>query len=287
MHRFMTMSDNPGFVLPCNAYGTKHSLFDSFRSNDGSFRIQRPGTYLISNLFRAEYMAKTTFVHDLKLTTLCRGKELFFTGERFDQWDLDVLLYCSLNNPIHNGQPGQFRFSPADLLRSFNLRSTPMNRQKVYDSLHRLHNAAVDIRGNGYQYMTRFINRVLVDTTKEECLVETNADVAMTFRDKDVSSEIGDRRALGRNGLAKWLHGATMVFRGGFISDTEHLYELCGQDTRQMRCFSNRLEKAVRLLKENSSIENWGMDNGQVRVVSRVMQVSGSACGVLRPDLWT
>lgn len=285
MHPFMSMADTAGFTLP---YGpdSEYDLFNTHPSADVSFRVQRLGTYLISNLFRAEYMSEAGFVHDLKLVTLCRGKELFFTGQRFDQWDLDVLFYCALNTPTKNGIPHQFEFAPEELLHSLNLRNTPLNRQRVFDSLKRLHNGEVEIRGKDYQYMTRFINRVLVDAGRGKCLVETNADVAATFRASKVSEEIRDRRILGRDGLAKWLHGATMVFKGGFTSNKENLYELCDPDTKQMRCFANKLDKALHLLESTARIESWATEEDRVRVVSKAPRIKNSACGVLRPALW-
>lgn len=282
MFQLMPTTDATGFSLP---HGLGHDLFsnDSLLSSHASFRIQRLGTYLISNLFRAEYMAKTRFVHDMQLVTLCRGKELFFSGERFDQWDLDVLLYCAVQTTIKNGQPGLFQFEPSELLRSLNLRNSGLNRQRVFASLQRLHNGVIDIRGKDYRYMTRFINRVLLDSQKDQCLVETNADVAATFRANGVAAEIRERQQLGRNGLAKWLHGATMVFKGGFTSTKEELHALCDPQTKQIRCFSKRLNKAMELLAENGRVENWSEKHDEIRVVSSAMRSRNATCGVFHP----
>jgi hypothetical protein len=283
LHKHMT--DTVEFALPHDPYNSQPTLFAEPQGITASFRIQRLGTYLISNLFSADYMGKSEFVHDKRLVTLCRGKELYFTGELFDQWDLDVLLYCAMNTPARNSQQGQFQFSPADLLHSLNLRNSAINRQRVYDSLQRLHTGDIDIRGDQYRYMTRLINRVLVNEIQGLCLVEINSDVTTSFRMSSVPMEINDRRALSRNGLAKWLHGATMVFKGGFTAEINSLYDLCRIPTRQQRSFVSRLEQALEHLMANGHIESWSIDNNRVRVTSQATQVRNTACGMFYSDV--
>lgn len=276
MFQHTHVADIAGYDIPLAA---ARSLF-SPSSPKASFRIQRLGSYLVSNLFAAEYMAESEFVHEQRLVTLCRGKKMFFTGARFDQWDLDVLLYCALTAPVKNGKPVQFQFSPVDLLRALNLRNSPSNRDRVFTSLLRLHTGVIDIRGSDYRYMTRLMNRVLVDAAQERCLVEINEDVTASFRMGDAPLQLRDRRALGRNGLAKWLHGVVMVFTGGFTSDIEGLHSLCRPAANPAPRFAAGLEGALDLLEDIGVVESRRIDGSRVRVVAGTAPASNATCGV-------
>lgn len=224
-----------------------------------SFRIQHLGTYLLSDLFSAEYMDESCFVRKRRLVTLCRDKQLFFTGERFDQWDLDVLLHCVMRAPMSKGRPELLQVAPADLLHALNLRNSRINRERVFTSLQRLHSGVITIRGGGYRYMTNLLDRVLADARRELCLVEINNDVAAAFHQGGLTRAARARLSLGRHGLAKWLHGATVVFPGGFASDLKSLHDLCRPRTTQKHHFTNRLGKALALLTDNHTLEHWKM----------------------------
>ncbi|WP_041720257.1 hypothetical protein [Pseudodesulfovibrio piezophilus] len=280
MFQHMHTTDDAVFSMQHTAYETEHSLFPATSPGGTTFRTQRLGTYLISDLFRGDYMAPTTFTHNKRLISLVRGKEIFFTGETFDQWDLDVLLHCVNNAPANTRQACQIQFSPADLLHSLHLRNNEHNRDQVFASLQRLHTGVIDISGSEYRYMTRLINRVLVDRQQNMCLVEINGDVVTTFRSGGTPMKLEDRRFLGRNGLGKWLLGATKVFEGGFTAEMLSLQALCGTPTKQKHCFANRLTKALDLLAENGRVESWNMDGDRVQVTTHPLQIRNTACGI-------
>ncbi len=281
----MFMTAAAGFALPDPLYDNDQLFFAEPGPPSASFRIQRLGTYLVSDLFIAKQTIKSDFVHEQRLVTLCRGKELFFTGQRFSQWDLDVLLYCSLNTSPQGNDPGKFRFTPVELLHALNMRNSPANRSRVFESLQRLHTGVIDIRGRDYQYMTRLMNRVLVDTRKERCLVEVNGDVADCFRMGGIDRGIRARQSLSRNGLAKWIHGATMVFRGGFTAEMESLRHLCHVTAGQRHSFPNMLAKALELLESSGCIEHWHINGTSIQVTSRSIRERKTMCGVFHPGV--
>lgn len=285
MFQDMQAADSTMFAMPSTPYDSDHSLFPLSSPNKTTFRTQRLGTYLISDLFLGDYMAPSRFVHNKQLTTLARGKDLFFTGETFDQWDLDVLLHCVVNAPANARQACQIRFSPADLLRALNLRNNKLNQAQVFASLQRLHTGVIDIAGSDYRYMTRLINRVLIDRQQNQCLVEINNDVVTTFRSGSTPMKLEDRRFLGRNGMAKWLFGATKVFEGGFTSTMDSLCALCGTPARQKRFFANRLGKALDLLADNGRIEDWTIDGDTIRVASKSLRTRNTVCGIFHPGV--
>ncbi|QJB57428.1 hypothetical protein [Pseudodesulfovibrio sp. zrk46] len=279
MLQFMSMENRNDFTLPYDPYDSNRSPFTP-QIPKTCFHTQSLATYLMSALFRAEYMAGGDFVHAMPIPTLCSKKELLFTGERFDQWDLDVLLYCALNSPVKNGTPLPFQFGPANLLHSLGMRNTILNRQRVSNSLRKLHNGVVEIIGSGYRYMTRFIDRVLVDSHTERLIVETNGDVVTTFRTNEMSDCLQIRKSLRNNGLAKWLHGATLVYKGGLTATHDSLHSLSCPKVRTAHLFNTRLDKALDLLEKTNLVEVWS-SNTKIQIISRVVRSNEGSCGLI------
>ncbi|OIQ50504.1 hypothetical protein BerOc1_02442 [Pseudodesulfovibrio hydrargyri] len=275
------LMDNPDLPLQYAPYTQDDDIITGRRPLRPPFRIQHLGVFFLSDLFSAEYMHDSEFVHRRRLATLCGNKELFFTGNRFDQWDLDVLLYCVRRSPAGNGGPERCQVKPAELLHAHNRRNNEKNRERVFTSLKRLSSAAICIEGKGYQYTTQLMNRVLVDARQEECLVEVNGDVTMAFRRNGLEQIMRERLPQGGNGLAKWLLGAAQVYKGGFSSDLRSLYDLCRPKTKQKSQFIKRLEKALEQLEENGILTWWEMDGHTVRAVPRSTPTRNMACGLL------
>ncbi len=283
MSQHPNLMDDIDLPLEFTPYAQDNDIISGQRSLLPPFRVQRLGTYFLSDLFSAEYMTDSEFVHKRRLTVLCRNKHLFFTGNQFDQWDLDVLLYCIRHSPMRDGCPERCQVEPGELLHAQNRNNSKKNRERVFTSLQRLPSAFISIRGDGYQYTTRLMDRVLVDVRRELCLVEVNGDVATAFRKNGLEKIVRERLQLGSNGLAKWLHGATQVFQGGFAADLKSLYDLCRPRTRQKSQFTNHLEKALDQLKADGMLEWWEMDTHTVRAASRSMPAArNTSCGLLR-----
>ena len=134
--------------------------------------------------------------------------------------------------------------------------------------------------------MTRLINRVLLDEKRQQCIVEVNSDVVDSLRQGDkVSMEIQERFSLGRNGLAKWLHGTTMVFKGGLGAEVNCLHTLCGAPARSLRGFSSRLCNTLKVLSQAGLLEDWKMEGNHVQVTARSMRVRNSVCGIIYPNV--
>lgn len=246
------------------------------------FRQQRIDTYLLSNLFAATYMGRSRFVKDKGLVGLSRDKIVSFTGETFDQWDLDVLLHCAMLSTAVGDTAGKVQIDPAVLLRRARLRNSEENREQVYASLFRLHTGSLCIEGKGYRSMTRLLDRVLLDQNKERCLVEVNRDLVNALRGaRSLHRGVEGRFALRRNGLAKWLHGVVMVFAGGFKADIPSLHTLCGLSNRSRYLFPTLLEKALGGMEECGVVDSWRVEGRRVVVLPRNRQRPDAACGFI------
>ncbi len=273
-------TNSSGLVMPHGPYGAGNEDFLEFRSDSSHFRLQRLGSYLLSDLFSTGYMDSSGFVHKKPLVTLARGKEFYYTGDLLDQWDLDVLMYCARHTRQGANGVKLLRTDPADLLQTLKLRNDQRNRERVFDSLYRLHSAQLEIAGERYRYLTRLINRVLLEERKGIFLLEINADLVASLRQgKQMTVDIRDRFSLGRNGLAKWIHGALMVFKGGFSADINYLHTLCGSASKTAKVFHHNLAKAVEILSEAGAIEHSELHDDLLIVTSTPAHMLDSACG--------
>jgi len=275
-------TDISGLVMPNGPYGGGNEDFLQFRADSASFRLQRLGSYLLSDLFTTGYMEASGFVHQKPLTTLARGKQFYYTGEIFDQWDLDVLMHCARHTKLGSAGARLLRLDPGKLLQSLNLRNDQRNRDKVFTSLYRLHSGQIEIHGERYRYLTRLINRLLLDENQRFCLLEANADLVASLRaGRHASVDIRDRFTLGRNGLAKWMHGALMVFKGGFAADLDCLHRLCGSSAKTIKGFSQSTTRALDNLAKAGMVESWELEKNHVRVAATPAEIQDAACGFI------
>jgi len=274
------LSENSGmpgmFSVPEN-----EGLFESSRPCR-EFRQLRINTYLLSNLFSASYMGRSCFVKDKGLVGLSRDTTVSFTGETFDQWDLDVLLHCAMRSSGARDASGRVQVDAASLLRDARLRNSEENREQVYASLFRLHTGCLRIEGEGYRSMTRLLDRVLLDQTKERCLVEVNRDFVNSLSgERGRHRTIGNRLALRRNGLAKWLQGVALAFPGGFRADIPSLHALCGMSNRARYLFPKLLEKALGAMEGAGIVDSWQVEGRRAVVLPRNRQRTDAACGFI------
>jgi hypothetical protein len=180
------------------------------------------------------------------------------------------------------GKSRQVKLNPAKFLKAQGLRNDARNRERVFTSLTKLHTGNIEIAGGSYTYMTRLMNRLLVDRDRRFCLLEANADlVASLRREAKTAMDVHDRMSLGRNGLAKWVHGLLMIFRGGFSANIGCLRRLCGLAETSERVFFHRMETALELLAEAGLVESWAFDQGAVRVTAYSAEPSQAVCGYI------
>ncbi len=283
---FMPQTTMPiGYSMPHGPFSSGGVELSDDMFGPSRFRAQHPATYLVSDLFVAGYMGASAFVEHKPLRTLSARKKVYFTGRVFDQWDLDVLTYCTIHTSSKQGKTSPLRVDVGDLLHAIGHRKDRNNRERLFQSLSRLQEGQIEIVGARYRYMTRLVDRLLLDEKHQFCLVDVNNDVIASIRQsKRMESEFRDRLRLGRNGLAKWLYGALLVFKGGFESDVNCLRRLCGTSSKSINSFSIAMEKALTLLKEESIILEWSLDSERIKLIAHPAQMSNASCGFFHMD---
>ncbi len=241
---------------------------------------QELSVYLLSNLFGAGYMGKAKFARDRRLVCLAKNKRIFFTGERLDQWDLDVLLHCALRSIDQPGGIGEIQVDAGKLLCDLRLRNYDQNRERVYASLFRLHTGALTVDENDQRHMIRLVDRVLLDQSRGRCVVEVNRGFVKSLRcERHRGMDIETRGAFKRCGLAKWLHGAVTFFNDGFKADITELHQLCGASNRSRYIFARLLDKALELMAESGVVDSWKFDGSRLTVSTGVRNRPDVRCG--------
>jgi hypothetical protein len=135
------------------------------------------------------------------------GIQVTFTGEEFDQTDLDVLLgILEIGAYVPIGQ--KFTFSAHALLKLLGRNTGGHDHEWLHGVITRLCGGIVVIRHNGRRFVGGFIKDDDEDEDTKHHTVSINPKLILLFG-CDMWSKIDreQRAALGRNGTAKALHG--------------------------------------------------------------------------------
>ncbi|MFW5733839.1 MAG: hypothetical protein ACOCWR_02155 [Oceanidesulfovibrio sp.] len=251
-----------------------------FDPAQASFSVQKPIRYFVSSLFAAR-PAQGDLVRDLPLASPSRSKRYMYTGEPLDQFDLDILLHCTAAATGHRSRGVWMEH--AQLIKALGKRNDATMRTRICHSLARLQGCSIAIEGQGYRYMTRLMNRALLDSAAGASLVEVNNDFADSIRSmRGLDLMLNERRGLGNDGLAKWLHGALWIFPAGFSSDFSTLSELSGLRHKSSYGFQKQCLDALELLIAKGVVTQYSTEqSGHLHVEGRRNNTHASACGFL------
>jgi hypothetical protein len=166
-----------------------------------------PNALLRAALFPArDVTAPRRFVKKAPIFAV-EGIQVTFTGEEFDQTDLDVLLgIMEIGVYIPLGQ--KFTFSAHALLKLLGKDTGGHDHEWLHGVITRLCGGMVVIRHNGQRFTGGFIKDDDENLDTKHHTVSINPKLILLFG-CDMWSKIdrAQRAALGRNGTAKALHG--------------------------------------------------------------------------------
>jgi hypothetical protein len=144
----------------------------------------------------------------LKEERLCsvEGVEVFFTGERFDQSDLDVyleLLKIARKTPFGT----ECRFSAYSLLKALGRQTGNKDHKWLHSVIVRLRSGTVDMTDHQMRYFGGLVDGGTKEEDSRHYKVRINTDFACFFKaGLWASLDNRQRCALGRNQTAKALH---------------------------------------------------------------------------------
>ncbi len=179
-----------------------------------------------------------------------KGIEIYFTGEQFDQSDLDV--YLELLHIAHEYPFGvECCFSAYGLLKALGRATGKANHKWLHSVLIRLCGGVVDMT----DHQTRYFGHLIESGNKEEITkhyrVRLNPEMARVFRgDLWASLDIQQRRELKQNQTAKAIHAYLSSHANPGPIRYETLAGIIGLKNSNKRDLKAQLVKGYGLMKE-------------------------------------
>lgn len=189
------------------------------------------------------------------------GYEIRFKGETFNQTDLDVfesLLHLAQPHPLGK----RVEFSAHSLLKVLGRGVGGQNHGVLKDTVMRLITGGVEIIDTKGQktYMGTLIQDAGIDESTGRWEVVFNKRMLKLYENGYTLVDWDQRQALGKNNLAKWLHGHYASHAKPFPYKVQTLMNLCGSTTKRLVDFRISLRAALDQLVNVGAILSWSID---------------------------
>ena len=225
-----------------------------------------PNVVFRSALFPAlNNKQKRGFLKEEKIYSV-RGIEVFFTGERFDQSDLDVYLeLLNFARPFPLGTP--VRFSAYSLLKALGRNTGNKDHQWLHSVLIRLTACAVDMTDHKKRYFGNLIEGGFKDEISRHYEITINPKFAVLFGfGMWATIDRTQRYALRRNATAKAFHAYYSTHAAPSGHSLETLAEIAGQRNSNRRQLKAQIIKAHYILKEAGFLKDYKVEDDIIRV---------------------
>ena len=195
-----------------------------------------PNGVLRSALFGAIRRGARRYMERERIAALA-GIEIFYTGQRLDQGDLDVwetILHLSRLQGLGN----ECRITAYQLLKAIGKADSGKNREMLELRLIRIKATSVDVQKGRYGYEGSLIDEVYRDKETLEYVFRLNPKLRALF-DPDQFTQVdwAIRRKLDGKPLAQWLHGFYASHAKPYPVSVAKLRELCGSEAESLRQF--------------------------------------------------
>lgn len=188
-------------------YGAHDAGSATITPAERQFMQLPPELLFASDCFQAIYARKRQHVSRHPLVTALPQFTLLYTGERLDQFDLDVLLACLRST--HRAVPvkGMVRISLRELAQKVSRTTGKMVQARVRGSLRRLEAGTLHISDARYEFLFSFLQQVMINRENDLCLVAVHPMLLESLNAiPRLDLKIRDRGALAADGLLRWLH---------------------------------------------------------------------------------
>ena len=226
-----------------------------------------PNSALRSALFGVIKRGRRRYLERERLVAL-EGIELWYTGPRLDQGDLDV--WESILHTLREQNMGtECRTTSYHLLKLMGLSDTGKNRDTLQTRIARLRANAVAIKQGRYEYIGGLLDRAARDEDTQEWVIVLDPNMRALFApDQFTMIQWSVRRALSGQPLAQWLHGFYSSHAAPYPLRIETLYSLSGSEAGELWKFTQTLKKALdavaRACAAAGEIFGWRIEDGLV-----------------------
>lgn len=208
----------------------------------------------------------------LTLLTAVEGIEVSFKGERFNQIDLDLLemlLHLARSQPLGN----KVEFTSYAILKELGRGTSGRDHEDLRNGIARLAGGVIDIKWTTGSHKGQTVGGTLVsayarDDASGRNVVVLNEKIVKLYDAGYTYIDWEERKALGNNSLAKWLHGFYASHAKPFPYKVDTLKSLCGSTVARLADFKKMLRLALAHLQEAGAIESWSITDDLVHVVN-------------------
>lgn len=208
----------------------------------------------------------------LTLLTSVEGIDVSFKGERFNQVDLDLLemlLHLARTQPLGE----KIQFSSHAILKELGRGTAGKDHEDLRNGIARLAGGVIDIRwtagpAKGKTVGGQLISGYARDDNTGRNTVVLNKEFVKLYDDGYTYIDWNERKALGNNGLAKWLHGFYASHAKPFPYKVETIKALCGSTVARVTDFKKMLRLALAHLEDVGAIKSWEIVDDLVHVTN-------------------
>ena len=203
-----------------------------------------------------------------ELIASLEGQEIRILGVRLNQTDLDVwemLLHLGREQPLGS----RVEFSAHALLKALGRSASGRDHEVLKEEISRLAGTLIEITWTADKktYGGSLVSEFFRDEATQRYVVVFNENMLSLYEGGYSHIDWEQRKALGSNSLAKWLHGFYATHAAPHPYRVTTLRNLCGS-TAPLPQFRQMLKLALIRLEKTGAIEGWEIgDDNLVRVV--------------------
>lgn len=203
------------------------------------------------------------------------GVEVRFTGQRFNQTDLDLwemLVHLARLQPLGN----EVHFTAHALLKALGRGTGKSQHQQLHEEIVRLRAGTSEIvwTDTGKSFIGGMLSNAYRDKETGRYVAILDEQMHKLYQEGYSQVDWGQRQALGNNNLAKWLHGFYSSHAKPYPYKVATLKELCGSTTKDLREFRRMLKAALEELVAVGLLTTWSIDAGDLVKVEKVPTIS-------------
>jgi hypothetical protein len=227
-----------------------------------------PNAVLRGSLFTVS-QRRSTF-NKRELLAAVEGIEVRFKGQRFNQTDLDVwemLLHLARLQPLDN----RVEFTAHAFLKEMGRGIGKFQHEQLKEEIMRLVTGGVEITWTkeNKTFGGTLVSEFYRDEETQRYVVVFSKKMLELYEGGYSHIDWTQRKALGNNNLAKWLHGFYATHAVPFPYKVETIMTLCGSTTKELYKFRQTLKAALIGLVEVGALMSWEIDKNDLITISK------------------
>ena len=232
-----------------------------------------PNGILRSALFGAIRRGPRRYLDRERMAAL-EGIEIFYTGQRLDQGDLDVWEVV-LHAVRFQGLGNKCQVTAYQLLKALGKTDSGKNRDILDQRLSRLNATAVRVKQGRYSYEGSLVDEAYQDDKTRAYMLSVNPKLRSLYEpDQFTQIDWVVRRELDGQPLAQWLHGFYASHAEPYPVSTATLLRLSGSENNEPRSGRQKLRQALEAVRKASEINgqsfSYDVIGGVIHVKKRI-----------------